>query len=304
MSKIIFANHAPKQRLSVSAILTVYRFDIGTTEGAAMYAAMAAERHAAGVKPFTSHIYNPGLDDNHTKFTASLEAHVGMPKSVKFNHPGGAFSAPVTIETTHVFDDQMNSAAPLNARLFDWSHNTYPNKNIVAGHYVVSPELQDLRATTCKCGYCGAQYENGTPGEFCSQCIDSEYLDIKTLPLLRLLTVNDKRERTPMLTEEERTELLPIFEKARTEGMTARGKARIAKQRANIFADYEKTIEKATIERDGKIWCNDNGIDTGLAIYYSHTKRWAFNWQEKLKGDELARLVEKVKTFPFAFDVK
>lgn len=303
MSKIIFAKHAPKQRLTASATLTAYRFDLGTEEGKAQYAALVAGRAAAGVKPFASHIYNPGLDDTHTKYMNSIQAHVCMPEDVKFNHPGGAFSAPVTIELEHVFDNQMNSAAPLNARLFDWSHNTYPNRHIVAGHYVESAELQHARATTCACGYCGKQYENGTPGQWCMECIESPYLDMATLPLLRLQLVNDKRDR-PALSDEERAELLPIFEEARTRGITARGKARIAKQRADILADYEKTISVAAIERDGKMWCNDNGIDTGLIIYYSHTKRFAFNWQGKLQGDELARLAEKVASFPFPFDMK
>lgn len=304
MSKIIFAKHAPKTLQTASAMLTAYRFDLGTTEGAAMYAALVEGRAAAGVVPFKSHIYEPGLDKAHSEFTTLIAAHVGMPEHVKFNHPGGAWSAPVTIELDTVFDNQMNSAAPLNARLFDWSHNTYPNRHVVSGHYVESAELQQARATTCACGYCGKQYENGTPGQWCIECIESPYLDVETLPLLRLLMVNDKRERTPMFTDEERAELLPIFEEARTRGITARGKARKVAQRAAILADYEKTVSVAAIERDGKLWCNDNGIDTSLVIYYSHTKKWAFNWQERMSADELERLRGIVAAFPFAHDIK
>lgn len=309
MKKIIFANHAPKQRLSVSAVLTAYYFDVSDEAQAAQYWALVEARRAAGLTPWDSHM-PVNASPEKTRFFAHwdmIDNLAGRPKMQAGLRPlvipHGTWAAPVTIEIKHLFDNQMNSAAPTNARLFDWSKAVVTNKNIKHGYWIESAELEQARATTCACGYCGAQYENGTPGEFCSQCIDSEHLDIATLHLLRLQMVNDKRNRAK-LTEAERAELLPIFEKARTEGMTARGIARIAKQRADIFADYEKTIEKATIERDGKLWCNDNGIDTYHAIYYSHTKRWAFNWQENLKGDELARLVEKVKTFPFAFDVK
>lgn len=309
MSKIVFAKHAPKQVLTASATLTAYYFDLNDEAQTAQYVAVVKARRAAGLTSWDNHM-PVNASPEKTRFLAywdMIDKAAARPELDAARRPlvppCGTWSAPVTIELSTVFDNQMNSAAPTNARLFDWCEAVVTNKSIKHGYWIESPELQQARATTCACGYCGKQYENGTPGQWCMECIESPYLDMKTLPLLRLQMVNDKSDR-PALSDEECAELLPIFEEARTRGITARGKARKVAQRAAILADYEKTVSVAAIERDGKLWCNDNGIDTSLVIYYSHTKRWAFNWQERMSADELDRLRGIVAAFPFAHDIK
>jgi hypothetical protein len=298
---ITFATRAPKALQTAAATLTVYYFDVSNAEQAAEYAAIVEGRRAAGVAVWSSQSPQP-FDKKFSDYWKSIDTHAGRPYD-----PFGArgvWSAPVTVELEFVFDNQMNSAAPLNARLFDWSEPRYPNANIKHGYFVESDELRRARETTCACGYCGAQYENAEPGQFCAACLESQYLKIDELHLLRLRRIADKSNasRSP-LTAEERAELLPMFEKARTEGITKRGIARRAKQRAVVAAEFDKVVKEATIKRNAYSWLLDNGIEIDNVIYYAHRDVFTFGWRQHVEGAELDRLRGKLTDFPFNYEI-
>jgi hypothetical protein len=308
--KQIFATVEPKRADTAAATLTAYFFEIDKPEQAAQYAALVEKFKAAGLTPWNSYMpeFASPEKTRFFEFWKMIDKAAGRPEPDASRRPlvspSGEWSAPVSIELANIFDNQMNSAAPLSARLFDWSEAIVTNKRIKHGYYVTSDELQQARANTCACGYCGAQYQHAEPGQFCGACLESSYLKRDDLHLLRLRRVSDKSTASrPPLSPEERAEVLPLFEKARIEGLTKRGQERRAKQRADVAADYEKTVKTATIKRDAYTWLLDRGVDLSNVIYYSHTDRFAFGWNNHVEGEELEHLRGILSEFPYAFDL-
>lgn len=305
-----FVTPEPKRLNTAAAVLTAYYFEIDDEAQAAQYAAIVEARRAAGLAMWDSHMpVNASPEKTRFfDFWKMIDKAAGRPEMDAgrrpLQSPCGQWSAPVTIELQHVFDNQMNSAAPTNARLFDWSEAIVTNKKIKHGYWIESPELQQARASTCACGYCGAQYENGTPGDFCGVCLESEYLTLDNLHLLRLRRVSEKSNASrPPLSAKERAVVIPAFHEARIKGTTARGIARRAKQRADVAATYEKAIKVATTERDAKTWLLDRGVDLSKVIYYSHTDKFAFGWSQHIEGEELEHLRGLLADFPFSFEI-
>jgi hypothetical protein len=68
--------------------------------------------------------------------------------------------------------------------------------------------------------------------------------------------------------------------------------------------DFAATMAKEVIERDGKLWMIEHGIDIGNAIYYSHTGRWCFGWYKELAPETISALLEVLTKFPFDYDIK
>lgn len=307
---IKFLTPTPKALQTAAAVMHVFFFEIDDAEQAAQYAAIAEARRTAGVRMWDSHM-PVNASPEKTKFFEfwkMIDKAAGRPEMDPnrrpLQSPCGVWSAPVTIELQHLFNNQMNSAAPLNARLFDWHEAIVTNKRIKHGYWIESAELQHARANTCACGYCGAQYENATPGDFCGACLESEYLTRDNLHLLRLRRVSDddRANRAP-LSPEERAAVIPAFDEARIKGTTARGIARRAKQRADVAAKYEKAIKVATTERDAHTWLLDRGFDLSNVIYYSHTDKFAFGWRSHIEGAELEHLRATLADFPFNFEI-
>lgn len=82
-----------------------------------------------------------------------------------------------------------------------------------------------------------------------------------------------------------------------------RDKARIAKARASLLADYDATIRNATTKRDAFLWLMDRGIKTGNVIFYSHTGRFSFGWRTKLDADTAAALLAVISEFSWPYDL-
>lgn len=219
----------------------------------------------------------------------------------------------ITLETESLFDNQWNTA-PIDGvsesglRVFDWAED-YPinfNKSIKRGHYLEqTAEMREVRRNTCKCGYCGKQEPAAKGYVFCPHCLDSEYLKESDLRLTRMVPVRDTNKPRAPLTEAEKAHLLPLYRDAQINGSTARGKARIAKKRADVQREYQQTIAQAAEKRDAATWIMDNA--PGLLenwIYYTHTGRHCFGWRKPLDECLLSDLLEKVSEFPFSYDIK
>lgn len=227
---------------------------------------------------------------------------------------GGVVSHPVTIETKHMFGEQWNTA-PIGKdekgrRVHNWAMNYHSrsmgtNERIKMGHYLtVTPEMTRLVTEILKCGYCGHQHVDG---EFCPDCIGSEYLTEDTLHLTRLKPVKFNGKREP-LTDDERTERMKLFTVAQTEGEATRMGQRLAKYRAKLKTEKDARINNAKTEFEAFTWLMDNGlakIAMDNCIFYQHTGRFCFGW----KGNGLSNTVknailEKISEFPFEYDIK
>ncbi|MCP4597021.1 hypothetical protein [Neptuniibacter sp.] len=215
----------------------------------------------------------------------------------------------VTLEPKHLFDNQWNTAPTSTSesglRVFDWAEGILPNRNIKQGQWLgLTPKMVAIRKNTLKCGYCGKQYQAQQGYVFCGACLDSEYLEEKELHLLRLMPICETWDNRAKLTQAERGWLVPQYVKAQTEGLTARGKARIKKKYSDIKKHRDKTIQNANREYDGFKWLMDRGVNTDNCIYYDHTGRFCFGWRKLVEGDTRIALLEKLSDFPFDYDIK
>ena len=77
-----------------------------------------------------------------------------------------------------------------------------------------------------------------------------------------------------------------------------------AKLRADVEAEFHKSMELATIKRDGMIWILDVGIPTENLIFYPYTKTFCFGWRNPVSKEVRDELDEKLKEFPFKYEIK
>jgi hypothetical protein len=77
-----------------------------------------------------------------------------------------------------------------------------------------------------------------------------------------------------------------------------------AKKRQQIIDQTDATINKATTERDGKLWAFDYGLDIENLIYYSHTGIFTFGWREKVSDAEASKILDVISEFPFEYEIK
>lgn len=211
----------------------------------------------------------------------------------------------VELDASYLFDNQWNTKDPDNRRLFDWYEAIWPNKNIKQGHYLeITDSMRGARRNTNKCGYCGAHEPAQKGYVFCPHCIESPYLNEGDLYLTRMTPVDRQKEKRAPLTEAERAHLLPQYIQAQIHGKTERGKARAAKQRADLARELSRKLEAAQTKHDGFLWLLDNGVKTDNVIYYSHTDRFAFGWRRPIGDDEYSALVDTLCEFPFDYDIK
>lgn len=220
---------------------------------------------------------------------------------------------PVELDTSHVFDNQWNTSADTaripNFRVFDFAFDAEagaPNKAIKRGHWIEqTAEMRAIRENTMKCGYCGKQEPAQNGYVFCPHCIDSEHLKETDLKLTRMLPAGVSfGGNRPALSEDEAAHLLPLYRTAQIHGNSERGKARIAKARADIKKEYDKTIHEAKTKFEGFTWLMDRGINTGNCIYYSHTDVFSFGWREPLSDGLVSGLLDQLANFPFRYEMK
>ena len=168
-------------------------------------------------------------------------------------------------------------------------------------HYLINTEMRAVCRLTHKCGYCGEQYWGlEWAGKFCDKCLDSIYLKPEDLKLLRLTSVSICRERDklPPLTDAELTDLMPRYTQRQTVV-----KAQAAQmKRAAILADYEKSVQLATTERDGFLWLLDHEISVENVIYYAHTGKFSFGWLSTLSDEVQEVMKVKLADFPFPYE--
>lgn len=284
--------------MTIKTKLRTYRIDTSTPEGRMEWGDLEAK------------LVGMGLKCHESWSKAGQRVHYQIGAAIA----GDESWAEIELETGYLFDDQWNTA-PINGgngyRVMDWALDANVGMsgwagNIKSGYWLEpTEEMAKVRREYHKCGYCGAMYH--LPDQvFCGRCLDSEYLQPKDLPLLRLLPVGTSfGTKRPELTEAEEADLLPRYREAQIHGSTERGKARIAKARANVAEKYTKAARSAEAERDGMIWLLDHA--PGLAdnaLYYHHTERWNVGWKKQID----AAMVEEVKAalagFPLPLDIE
>lgn len=279
---------------TISTVYHAYRFDLNKPAEKEQYEALREKLTGMGLKCFESW----GGKGSH--------------------YSGGLDGVTLQLETKHLFNNQWNTApvaaadsktaAENGMRVFDWAQDAcvgdFP-RWLKRGHWLEqTPEMAAIRRDVHKCGYCGAQEPASKGLVFCPHCIDSQYLEASNLYLTRLVCIADTNKPRPPLTEEERAALLPLYKDAQLHGTTERGKARIAKERADVESKFRKATHAATTERDGMIWLMDHGIRTDNCIYYSHTDRFCFGWRSPVSDEIKSALLDIISEFPFSYDIK
>lgn len=276
----------------MQTILRKYEFDVATPAGKEAWAAFKLEREQSG----GGHIFGP-----------------------VFHEIGSSYALDgVTLEldTKHLHENQWTATEPggKQYRVFDWflqAHGNYTGgmadasrPNIRRGHYLEQTNaMKEIRRNTNACGYCGNQEPAAAGAVFCPKCLDSEYLTIDNLPLLRMQAVDDRSSRGP-LSAPELDYILPLYRQAQIHGNSDRAKKRIAANLERVHAKYAKATRNATNERDGFLWLMERGINTANVIYYDHTERFCFGWQKKLEEPLLGDLLNVISEFGWPYRIE
>lgn len=217
----------------------------------------------------------------------------------------------IVFNTKHLFADQWNTSdtegaeTARNKRVWAWSECVYPNKRIKEGYwFAVTDDMRAVLRDTLRCGYCGYHGPASSGLKFCPACYGSEHLKPADLRLTRLLPVSAKQDR-PELSDAERAELMPRYTNAQIYGETERQKARIAKAKERIEAEYVKTCAVALEKRDAARWIMAHvpGAYENW-IFYSHTGRHCFGWRTPLDAGTASALLDAISEFPFLYELK
>ena len=262
----------------------------------------------------TLHTYSfdtdrPGDREPYYQLKTRLEKTPGRGHRMHAIKPPGA-SEPkegeIILEAEFLFENQWNSNV---GRVFDWYEEAVfsygkERKNIKRGHYLeITAEMADIRRRTLKCGYTGAQFPETTTPRFnlTEQALSNAYLKETELHLLRLIPVCDEfRTRREPLTEAELAIVFPKYLEARTK---ASAEVR-AKQKDEVLTEFARDQRRATMERDGKLWLLEHGMQLENVIFYNHTESFSFGWRSAYTGKVREKVLELLKTFPFPYDVK
>lgn len=260
-----------------------------------------------------SYRFNIDNDDEKRAYNALVDKLKSQGLKCHESWGGGSHyhgvSGNVELSTDYLFHNQWDttedSATLPNHRVFDWAQDYHSrdigkNPSIKMGHYLVqTDEMTTIRRETLKCGYCGKMEHISAGYKFCPHCLNSEYLTKERLHLLRLMPVSFNGDRTS-LNDSELEYILPLYIAAQTKTNDAKKIKRIAdiKRKAN------KTIESATTERDGLVWLEENGINTGNCIYYSHKNVFSFGWREPVCEEVKNAILNVISEFPFAYEIK
>jgi hypothetical protein len=274
---------------AISTTIHVYRFHVGNPDEARAYDALCEKLSASHPRVMRAW----GMENVHDITNPALDGRA------------------IELDVAHLFDNQWNTAPGSlgegSVRVFDWYDAVFPNPNLKAGHYLdQTPEMVEIRRRVAKCGYCGAYYPGPLGVVFCERCRDNEYLTEEDLHLTRIVPVADTWApgARPPLTEAERAGLLPLYRDAQLHGSSERGRARVAKRRADVETTYRKAVANAEAERLGMTWLLDRLPQlTDNVIYYSHTGRFGFGWRKPLEPTVLSTLLDVISEFPVAYDI-
>ena len=288
---------------TIKAELVYYRIDVSRPEGRKAYAELCETLKEI---PFeTWRISALVSSGTLSKFLNSLREKLDIHVSTADYQ---LHSREIHLETEHLFENQWNAAEGF--RLHNKTEFEWPALHIKEGYYIrQNPQMIAVLQGTAKCGYCGHHAPVGEK-DFCDNCISSPYLEVSQLRLLRMEPIEAPERRTgetlktprgaSPISEEELAVIMPRY----MEAQTKLREQQAAKLRADVEAGLSKVIELATIKRDGMIWILDAGIPTENLIFYPHTKTFCFGWRNPVSKEVRAELVEKLKQFPFNFDIK
>lgn len=200
------------------------------------------------------------------------------------------------LETEHLFNNQFNAG---DYRCFDWCEFIYPNRNIKQGHYVtVCPGfgyLQHLRHTTRQCGYCGKLYRESDQ-QWCDSCLGSQYLERDELRLLKTHFIDQDRS----FNTEPPVWMFVEYDRQQKEGRLIR----VEKDKQAALARCEEDIKSARIQYNGFKLIIESGLDYENCIYYNHVGRFCFGWRKPLTEAEKIEIGDKLKKFPYDYDMK
>ena len=292
---------------TIKAELVYYRIDVSRPSGREAYAELCETLKEI---PFETWVTRGSFPNGTTnfqlhKFIDSLRKELDIHVS---NVDYQLHSREIHLETKHLFEDQWNTVDGFrlhNKASFEW-----PALHIKEGYYIrQNQEMIAVLQGTAKCGYCGHQAPVGEK-DLCDKCISSPYLEVSQLHLLRMEPIEDPERRagkplkTPRsakpLSEAELAEIMPRY----AEAQTKLREQQEAKLRAEVEVEFSKAIELAIIKRDGMIWILDAGIPTENLIFYPHTRTFCFGWRNPVSKEVRAELVEKLKQFPFDYEIK
>ena len=292
---------------AIKAELVYYRIDVSRPEGREAYAELCETLKEIPFETWVTQGRFPNGTTNFQlhKFIDSLLKEL----SIKISSADCQLhSREINLKTDHLFEDQWNTVEGFrlhNKTLFEW-----PALHLKEGYYIrQNPEMIAVLQGTAKCGYCGHQAPVGEK-DFCDKCLHSAYLDESSLYLLRMEPIENPERRagkplkTPRsakpLSEAELAEIMPRY----VEAQTKLREQQEAKLRAEVEVEFSKAIELAIIKRNGMIWILDAGIPTENLIFYPHTRTFCFGWRNPVSKEVRTELVEKLKQFPFDYEIK
>ena len=292
---------------TIKAELVYYRIDVSRPEGRKAYAELCEDLKEIPFETWVTQVSFPNGTTNLQLhgFIDSLreELHIHV-SNVDYQ----LHSREINLETKHLFEDQWGTVEGF--RLYNKDSFEWPALHIKEGYYIrQNPQMIAVLQGTAKCGYCGHQAPVGEK-DFCDNCISSPYLEVSNLRLLRMEPIEAPERRTGEtlkiprgarpLSEEELAVVMPRY----VEAQAKLREQQAAKLRADVEAGLNMVIERATIKHDGMLWILDAGISTESVIFYPHTRMFCFGWRNPVSKEDRAELVEKLKQFPFKFEIK
>ncbi len=288
---------------TIKAELVYYRIDVSRPEGRKAYTELCEDLKEI---PFEMWRISATVSGATSEFLKSLQEKLDIHVSTTADYQ--LHRREIHLETKHLFENQWDIAEGF--RLHNKTEFEWPALHIKEGYYIrQNPEMIAVLQGTAKCGYCGHHAPVGEK-DFCDNCISSPYLEVSNLRLLRMEPIEAPERRTGKtlktprgarpLSEEELAVVMPRYMEAQTKFREQQA----AKLRADVEAGLNKILERATIKRDGMIWILNAGIPTENVIFYSHTKTFYFGWRNPVSKEVRAVLLEKLKEFPFNFEIK
>ena len=293
---------------TIKAELVYYRIDVSRPEGRKAYAELCETlkeipfetRRATGT--FPNGATNFGLCKLIENLKEKLDIHVISSAHCQL------YTREVNLEVEHLFDDQWNTVEGF--RLHNKTEFEWPALHIKEGYYIrQNPEMIAVLQGTAKCGYCDHQAPVGEK-DFCDKCISSPYLEVSNLRLLRMEPIEAPERRTGEtlkiprgarpLSEEELAIVMPRYVEAQTKLQQKKEK----ELRESIKRNLEQKIELAETDAKGMLWLLDAGISVENLIFYPHTKTFCFGWRQPVSKEVRDELDEKLKEFPFKYEIK
>ena len=291
---------------TIKAELVYYRIDVSRPEGRKAYAELCETLKEIPFETWVTQGRFPNGDTNFElqKFIDSLRKKLNIEIS---SADYQLYSREINLNTDCLFEDQWSTAEGF--RLHNKTEFEWPALHIKEGYYIrQNPEMIAVLQGTAKCGYCGHQAPMGEK-DFCDNCLSSPYLDVANLYLVRMEPIEKPERRAEgvkkasqraPLTEAELAVIMPRYVEAQTKFQQEKE----AKLQADIEAGLDKIKQSVTTKRDGLLWLLDAGVSTNNMTFYGHALKFIFGYRSPVSKEVRAELVEKLKEFPFKYEIK